>query len=168
MHRQKMVFNACGVIATVALVLGGFMVAANGFEPPPWLLTAELALLSGLAAACCFTKLLSGVLPWLRLRPVQCTLFVVLGVLAVYVPPQFIASAVFLALGSRLVWQEACSVADGDKQPPSGGTTLARSSGNGGLPAKREPDAPLVAIAEGDAAPRTTRIGSLELVIDDQ
>lgn len=163
MDRQKLVFHACGVIAAVALVLGGFLTAAYGFEPPPWLLAAELAVFSILAAACCFTRLVPGVLPWLRLRPVQGALLVVLGIMAVYVPPQFVVSAVLLACGSRLVWQEACSLADAEKRLPPAGTTLVKAGG-GGVPAK--PEAPAVSPAEGQKQPRIARIGSVELVLD--
>jgi hypothetical protein len=33
-----------------------------------------------------------------------------------YLPPQFIASAVFLALGVKLVWAEACELADAERR----------------------------------------------------
>ena len=61
----------------------------------------------------------SALLPWLQLKPVQGTLLVFAGVLALSIPPQFFVSAVLLALGSRKVWQEACRLADAEQAAES-------------------------------------------------
>src|SRR3954453_21916099 len=104
---KKMVFLAAAASALLALIAGGMLVLRYGFTPPPWLLTAELAVGSALALLVGFTACVPtfrALRPWLRLRPVQGAALVVAGVAAMYLPPQFIASAVFLALGVKLVW----------------------------------------------------------------
>jgi hypothetical protein len=92
---------------------------AGGFQPPAGLVVAELAGLSLIALVCGFTAslaMLRALLPWLRLRSVRGTVLVCLGVVSVYVPPQFLYAAVFLTLGIRLVWAEACDLADAEKR----------------------------------------------------
>lgn len=164
MQRDKMVFHACGIIAAVALVLGGFLAIANGLQAPPWLLGAELAVLSALAAACCFTKLLPALLPWLTLKPVQGTLLLVGGVLAVYVPPQFVVAAVMLALGSRLIWAEACRLADGETPKRAASTTLAKAEPK---PPARSPATRPAVVTSRIVPPQMTRVGSVDLILGD-
>jgi hypothetical protein len=133
MSRQKTAYVVSCGIAAVALAGGGVLVVAFGFSPPPWLLTAELAILSAVALACGFTACIPAVLPWLRLRPIRGAMLICLGVAAVYLPPQFIASAVFLSLGVKLVWAEACDLAAAEKRPETIGTAISRHGGNGTL-----------------------------------
>jgi hypothetical protein len=131
MHRQRMVYVVSCGIAAAALVGGGGLVVAYGFSPPPWLLTAELAILSAVALVGGFTACLPALVPWLRLRPVRGAMLICLGVAAVYLPPQFIASAVFLGLGVKLVWAEACDLAAVEKLPVSPGTAIRRAGDTG-------------------------------------
>jgi hypothetical protein len=138
MHRQKTIFVACGVAAAAALAFGCLMVVAYGFTPPDWLLRGEVAAFSGIALVCGFTAFVPAVMPWMRLRPVRGAALVCLGVGAIYIPPQFLASAVFLTLGIRLVWAEACELAEGEQEPA--GTAIVRADMPDGRPlATREP-----------------------------
>jgi hypothetical protein len=127
MNIQKMIFLGAATLAVLALVGGGMLVLAYGFTPPPWLLVAELAAGSALALLVGFTACIPtfrALRPWLRLRPVQGAALVVVGVAAIYLPPQFIASAAFLALGIKLVWAEACELAEAEKGPVPVGTVI--------------------------------------------
>lgn len=138
MHRQKLIFIACGVAAVAALAFGCVMIAFHGFTPPDWLLRGEVAIFSGIALVGGFTAFVPAVMPWMRLRPVRGAALVIAGVAAVYVPAQFIASAVLLTLGIRLVWAEACELAAVEPEPA--GTAIVRvDPPNGGPPASREP-----------------------------
>src|SRR5271157_2943300 len=71
MRKQKTIFAASGALAILAIIAGGLLVVAYGFEPPAWLLCAEVAAFSGLALICGFTAAGTSLLPWLTLRPVQ-------------------------------------------------------------------------------------------------
>ncbi len=144
--RQKLIFVISIAIAVAALVGGGVIVAFYGFTLPSWLLACELAVFLGLAMLCGFSAIVPSVLPWLKLRSVRGAILVCLGVGAIYIPPQFIASAIFLALGIKLVWAEACGLADAERQaelPPTTAivrhadqaTELVRTGGNGTLAA---------------------------------
>jgi hypothetical protein len=143
MPRQKTVYAVSCGIAAAALVGGGGLVVAYGFSPPPWLLTAELAILSVIALVGGFTACLPAVLPWLRLRPVRGAMLICLGVAAVYLPPQFIASAVLLGMGVKLVWAEACELAAVEKNPVPPGTEIRRAGGNAEITGVASPQ-PLV------------------------
>jgi hypothetical protein len=154
MPRHKTVYVVSCGIAAAALAGGVFLVLAYGFSPPPWLLTAELAILSALALACGFTARLPALLPRLRLRPVRGAMLICLGVAAVYLPPQFIASAVFLSLGVKLVWAEACDLAAAEKRPETIGTAIVRHGGNGTLvAADATPGPELTAMGTPDRLP---------------
>lgn len=125
--RQKTIFAASLAIALAALAGGGVIVLFYGFTPPPWLLTCELAVFAGLAMLCGFSAVVPSVLPWLKMRSIRGAILVCLGVGAMYVPPQFIASAVFLALGIKLVWAEACGLADAEREAEAvTGTAIVR------------------------------------------
>jgi hypothetical protein len=139
MQRQRTIFIACGVAAVAALAFGCVMIAFHGFTPPDWLLRGEVAIFSGIALVGGFTAFVPAVMPWMRLRPVRGAALVIAGVAAVYVPAQFIASAVLLTLGIRLVWAEACELADGEREPEAAGTAIIRAGMPNGPPATREP-----------------------------
>ena len=47
MMNQKTIFVASGVLAALAVISGGLLVVAYGFEPPAWLLRAEVAAFAG-------------------------------------------------------------------------------------------------------------------------
>ena len=70
---------------------------------------------SGLALICGFTAAGATLLPWLKQRPVQGALLVWLGVAAIFVPANFVVSAVLLAQGIKLVWLTACKLADAER-----------------------------------------------------
>lgn len=129
MH-QKLIFVISIAIAVAALVGGGVIVAFYGFTLPSWLLACELAVFLGLAMLCGFSAIVPSVLPFLKMRSVQGAGLVCGGVLAIWLPPQFIASAVFLALGIKLVWTEACRLADAERQAEQApGTAIVRHAG---------------------------------------
>ena len=130
MRRERLILLGSTALAVLALLAGGLLVLAYGFEPPRWLLISELTVCCGLALLCGFTACLPAfrrLLPWLTLRPVRGTVLVVSGIGAIYMPPQFIAAGVLLALGIKLVWAEACELAEAETQasgvsaPPAGG-----------------------------------------------
>jgi len=133
MRTQKTIFAASGALAILAIISGGLLVIAYGFEPPAWLLCAEVAAFSGIALICGFTAAGTALLPWLTLRPVQGALLVCLGVAAIFVPANFVVSAVFLALGIRLLWRTACELADAERAAVEAKPAMIRRGG--GVPA---------------------------------
>lgn len=150
MNMRKIVFFETAILTLLALLGGGILVLAYGFEPPPWFLTVELAAASAVALLCGFSARLPAwrsLLPWLRLRPVRGAALVILGVAAMHVPPQFIASAVFLALGVRLVWAEACELAEAENGPAPA------REGRGLVTVQSPPEPGLSAAASADQLP---------------
>ena len=131
MPRHKTVSLVSYGTALAALAVGGWLVVAYGFSPPGWLLRAEMAALSAAALLVGFAGRLPALLPWLRLRPVRGAALVCVGVAAVYLPPSLVISAVLIASGVRLVWAEACELADAEKGPAPTGTAIVRAGGNG-------------------------------------
>lgn len=121
----------CGVLA-----LGLTALICFGTEPPGWLLRCEMAILSAAALLFGFAGRAGGVLQWLRLRSIRGAALVCCGVLAIYLPPQFVISAVLVAVGTRLVWAEACELAAADRRSVSG-TAVVRVVR--GAPEKRTP-----------------------------
>lgn len=134
MLTPKKLYLVCCCLAA-ALLLGGVgLVATYGLTPPPWLLAVELAGFAGVACLAGFTALVPAVLPWLKLRPVKGTLLVFLGITSIYLPPQLLFAGVFLALGIKLVWAEACELArkdQNDSGDPASFATLVRPSSVG-------------------------------------
>jgi hypothetical protein len=97
------VFVLAGGIATMLLC---------GLTPPPWLAGLEATLLAGAALVYGFTAYFPSMPRWLWLRPVRGTVLVVLGIGAMYVPPQLILSAYLIGVGVRQVWRSACEMAE--------------------------------------------------------
>lgn len=132
MNRRRTVCLVC-CVASAALLLGGLMlVVTYGLAPPPWLLRAEVATLSLLALVGGFSAALPSLrslATLLRLRAVKGAVLCVFGVASVYLPMQFIASAVFLYLGIRLVWAEACELAEAERGPVPVGTEVVGEGG---------------------------------------
>src|SRR3954447_26561537 len=93
------------VLCASALVGGIVALLAWGASPPPWLAGLEAALLAGAALLYGFTAWLPALPRWLWLRPIRGVALVILGVGAMYVPPQLILSAYLIGLGVRLVWK---------------------------------------------------------------
>lgn len=109
---------SCAVCA-LAILAGSLTVAVFGYEPPGRLLALEAALFSLLALAAGF-GLCSPRLPgWVWQRPVRGAACVVVGVGAMYVPPQLLVSALFIGLGTRLVWLSACELEPAGAGPPA-------------------------------------------------
>jgi hypothetical protein len=126
--RRTLHLMCCGM-ALAALASGGVLVVAYGFSPPSWLLVSELAVLSVAALFCGFSGCvprLRPLLPWLRLRSVRGALLICLGVTVVYVPPQFVFAAVFLGLGIKMVWAEACELTQAEKGSQAAGAERVR------------------------------------------
>jgi len=71
-------------------------------------LTGALALMMLLALVYGFT----GTMPRIHSRPLQGAALIVLGVAAIWVPLSFVAAALLVANGTRMVWLAAC-----EKQP---------------------------------------------------
>jgi hypothetical protein len=113
-----------------ALALGIAALIAFGTEPPVWLLRAELAALSAAALLFGFARRVPSLLPWLKLRPVRGAALVCVGVVAVYLPPQLVISAVLIAAGTRLAWAEACELAAVEEEPAHG-TAIIRAGASG-------------------------------------
>ena len=143
MRKQKTIFAASGALAILAIISGGLLVIAYGFEPPAWICCAEVAAFSGLALICGFTAAGTALLPWLTLRPVQGALLVCLGVAAIFVPANFVVSAVFLALGIKLVWRTACELADAERAAAveAEPAMIRRGGGVPAAPGRRQPAA---------------------------
>jgi hypothetical protein len=150
MSRHNAAYLASGVVMLAALMSGLALVVVYGFEPPGWLLRAEMAALMAAALVCGFARRLPALTPWLRMRPVRGAALVVLGVAAVYLPPPLVVSAVLIASGVRMVWAEACELADAEKVPVPTGKAVVRAAAPhsspdvSALPADATPVAELV------------------------
>jgi hypothetical protein len=105
------------ISCAAALGCGIAAMLAWGVTPPAWLAGLEAALLAGAALLYGFTAYLPALPRWLWLRPIRGTVLVILGMGAMYVPPQLLLSAYLIGLGVRLVWQSACELALADAAP---------------------------------------------------
>jgi hypothetical protein len=106
------------VLCAVVVASGIAAMLMRGFTPPAWLAGLEAALLSGAALLYGYTAWLPTLPQWLRLRPIRGTVLCILGIGAMYVPPQLILSAFLIGAGVRLVWQSACELAEKDDADP--------------------------------------------------
>jgi hypothetical protein len=89
-----------------APTLGILAILLWGGEPPGWLLRLEVLIFCLAALAFGFT-LFSPVAPdWVFSRPVKGIVCIYLGIGAMFVPSQFIVSALFLGMGTRLLMSE--------------------------------------------------------------
>jgi hypothetical protein len=102
------------ILCAAALACGIAAMLVCGITPPAWLAGLEAALLAGAALIYGFTAYLPALPRWLWLRPVRGTVLVILGMGAMYVPPQLLLSAYLIGVGVRLVWQSACELAERD------------------------------------------------------
>ena len=129
MH-QKLIFVISIAIAVAALIGGGVIVAFYGFTLPSWLLACELAVFWAWPCSAVSRPSCPRSCPSSKCGRSQGAGLVCGGVLAIWLPPQFIASAVFLALGIKLVWTEACRLADAERQAEQApGTAIVRHAG---------------------------------------
>lgn len=94
-----------------APTLGMLALLLWGGEPPLWLLRLEVLVFSMTALAFGFTLLGTSAPDWFFSNPVKGILCLYLGVGAMFVPAQFIVSATFLGLGTRLIMGEFKAVA---------------------------------------------------------
>jgi hypothetical protein len=97
------------ILSIAATVVAVAAAVSWGASPPAWLLTSVLALILILALAYGFMAAQPR-LDWLYSRPVQGAALVCLGAVAIFVPLQFVISALFIGMGTRRVWAAACSV----------------------------------------------------------
>jgi hypothetical protein len=72
-------------------------------EIPGWLLKLECLIFCATALAFGFTGFTPVLPSWVWSQPVRGVVCVYLGVGAMFVPPQFLVSAVFLGMGLRLI-----------------------------------------------------------------
>jgi hypothetical protein len=87
----------------IALVVGIAVLLLSGGEPPAWLLKLEVLVLSPAALAFGYTTFAPTAPSWVWSQPVRGVICIYLGVGAMFVPPQFLVSACFLGIGTRLV-----------------------------------------------------------------
>jgi len=116
MNQRRLFIIAC-CLCLAALGGGCFLVVFWGGELPSWLLRAELAAFCSVALVYGFTASLPALAPWLWSRPVKGAACVCLGVAAIFVPMQFVVAAVFIAVGTRLIWASACEL-EQEELPP--------------------------------------------------
>jgi hypothetical protein len=107
---QRSVFVTGCLLALAALSAGIAGALLWGGELPGWLLSLGLALMLGGALIFGFTGAWPRLGPWLKCRPIQGAALVCLGVALIFVPVTFVASAVVIGLGARLVWLSACEL----------------------------------------------------------
>jgi hypothetical protein len=105
------------LFCAAALACGIAALLAWGVTPPLWLAGLEAALLAGAALTYGFAAYAPALPRWLWLRPIRGTVLVILGIGAMYVPPQLLLSAYLLGRGVRLIWQSACELALADAAP---------------------------------------------------
>ncbi len=105
------------IACAAALALGILALLVQGLAPPPWLTGLEAMALAGAALMYGYTGRPPAVPGWLWLRPVRGAVLVVLGVGAIYVPPQLLLSAWLIGTGVRLVWRSACELATPPDRP---------------------------------------------------
>ena len=111
MSNNRKIFMTSCVLSLGAVGLGLFAAVFWGGELPAGVLRLTLALLSATALAYGygFTASLPAISPLLWCRPVRGAVCVWLGVLAIYIPIQFVISALLIGIGTRLVWVSACA-----------------------------------------------------------
>src|SRR5581483_6720891 len=114
------------ILCAIALMLGIVAVLAWGFSPPAWLAGTVAALLMGAALVYGFTAYIPEIGAWLWLRPIRGTVLVMLGIAAMYVPPQLIVAAYLVGVGVRLVWLSACELAEREHMAGSAWTPQLR------------------------------------------
>jgi hypothetical protein len=107
----------CFAVIMASFAVAGLTVWAWRFDPPAWVLTTEIAVFSILAMAYGFSLLKPHKVPWLWLRPVRGTVAVVAGVVAMFVPLQFLVSAFLIGIGIRMVWASASELTAGTSGP---------------------------------------------------
>jgi hypothetical protein len=99
-----------------AALLGGIIALINwGLNPPLWLGVIQAALLMGAALVYGFTAYLPTLAPWLWLRPIRGTIFVMLGIAVIYVQPQLLLAAWLIGRGTRLIWLAACQLEESER-----------------------------------------------------
>jgi hypothetical protein len=116
MDHRRLFMLACAVCLS-ALGGGCFLIVFWGGEVPDWLLRGELAVFCSVALVYGFTASLPALAPWLWSRPVKGAACVCLGVAAIFVPLSFVVAALFIALGTRLIWLSACDLTPQEREP---------------------------------------------------
>lgn len=111
---MKAFFTAC-VVSLTALILGVSAALTVGGALSGWVMSASLALLMAAALGYGFCAAMPSLSPLLWARPLQGTALVCLGIVAVFLPPQFCIAAILLAAGTRTVWSAACELADAER-----------------------------------------------------
>jgi hypothetical protein len=72
-------------------------------EPPTWLLKSEVLIVATSALVYGFTAFSPKLPHWLKYQEVRGVTLVALGCVALFVPAQFIVSALMVGIGARLV-----------------------------------------------------------------
>jgi hypothetical protein len=89
---------------TLAILIGGCLLMLYfGGRSPEWMLRGEVLIVAIFALVYGFTAFSPSLPSWLRYQEVRGVLMVALGVFAMFVPAQFIVSALLIGFGARLV-----------------------------------------------------------------
>jgi hypothetical protein len=123
--------------AIIGLLAGCSLLLYWGGEAPPWLLKLEILAVSCAALAFGFTAYSPVAPEWMRHDSVRGVALVYLGVGAMFVPLNFLASAFLIGTGARLVMQSTITVT-----ARVTGVSIGRSTGD------------IVLRRSGDIAPR--------------
>lgn len=99
----------------ISALAGGILALVNwGLEPPLWLGVTQAALLMGAALVYGYTAYLPSLAPWLWLRPIRGTIFVMLGIAVIHIPAQLLLAAYLIGRGTRLIMLAACRLEESE------------------------------------------------------
>ena len=115
------------LLCLVAPALGILAMLLAGSGPPLWLLRLEVMIFAAAALAFGFSAFTPAAPAWVFSQPLRGVVCIYLGIGAMFVPSQFIVSAVFLGIGTRLMLGHTERAAATAK-PPS--PTLSRQCGD--------------------------------------
>jgi hypothetical protein len=98
------------IVAIIGLLAGCALLLYWGGEAPAWLLRLEVLTVTIVALAYGYTAFNPALPGWLRHDSVKGVALVYLGVGAMFVPLNFLASAFLIGCGARLVMKSAAPV----------------------------------------------------------
>jgi hypothetical protein len=113
-------------VKTIACIVGlaiGCLLLCGG-QPPLWLLKSEVVIVASCSLVYGFTAFSPRLPAWLKYQEVRGVVLVALGCLALFVPAQFIVSALLVGLGARL------AMTSGPRNPPGSGIVIQQGGGD--------------------------------------